>query len=157
MGTKPDLGRSSPCVVEGCAKLTRLVSHQAMLLVSAVFETINTTAYGLGEHADNVPLENIENLVILGQCAGTFGILSSVASKTSFALTLVRLADGWLRALLWIAIVSMNILMPLSALFLWIDCNPLAKKWNPYLPGKCWDPQISVVYGIVVGSMFSLP
>ncbi len=109
---------------------------------------------GFGEHFLQVPVENLEASGLLSLMSGFFSILSSVCSKTSFATTLFRLSEGWMRYLILGIIISMNILMPLSALFLFVSCNPPAKNWKHDMPGTCWAPEISVVYGIVVGGSY---
>ncbi|OAA65613.1 hypothetical protein SPI_02400 [Niveomyces insectorum RCEF 264] len=131
-----------------------LIASWILLLVSAA-STSSNVHLGFGKHFQEVDLGNLELMGILSLLSGFFSILSAVASKTSFAMTLLRLTDGWLKRIIWAIIVSMNVLMPLSALFLFVDCNPVAKNWKPDLPGKCWPGNVSVVYGIVVGAYTS--
>ena len=38
----------------------------------------------------------------------------------------------------WCIIASMNILLGLSALFVWIQCTPIEKSWNPIIEGSCY-------------------
>jgi len=72
--------------------------------------------------------------------AGTFSILAAVLSKTSFAITLLRILNGWMKGFVWFIIISVNIAMGLSALFGWVQCSPVAKVWQIDLPGSCWPP-----------------
>src|SRR3569833_1268598 len=78
-------------------------------------------------HFLQVPPQDLETLGILSLVSGFFSILACGTGMTSFALTLLRLSDGWLKITIWVIFVSMNILMPMSALFLWVSCNPPAK------------------------------
>jgi len=84
-----------------------------------------------------------------GLLAGSFSILAAAWSKTSFALTLLRLCEGKTRFFVWFVIISINILMDLSGLVLYIQCSPVEKNWNINVAGTCWTPQIAVICGII--------
>ncbi|PKS04861.1 hypothetical protein jhhlp_008225 [Lomentospora prolificans] len=88
-------------------------------------------------------------LVLLGMCSTTLAITSQSWSKTSFALTLLSVSDGWMSYFLWFAILSINILLGLGALFFWVSCTPLDKAWHPLVEGTCWDPSIIIMFGII--------
>lgn len=75
---------------------------------------------------------------LLVNISATFAILAAAWSKTSFAITLLRISQGWVWALVWCIIVSMNVLLGLSALFNWIQCSPVEKSWNPTVQGTCY-------------------
>lgn len=100
---------------------------------------VNTTL-GLGKHIYAVPVENLATLSFNVYLCGTFSIYAAILSKTSFALTLLRISEGWMKYLIWFIIVSINVSMGLSALFGWIQCSPVAKVWDITLPGTCWSP-----------------
>ncbi|OAA56197.1 hypothetical protein SPI_07808 [Niveomyces insectorum RCEF 264] len=118
------------------------------LLASTVVSTWSV-AQGEGLHVWDVPVENYSLIGLLGNLTGTFSILAAVWSKTSFALTLLRLMTGrQMRVVLWLAIASINVAMGLNAVFLWVRCMPLVKTWNPTVPGTCWAPQVYPIYGI---------
>jgi len=80
--------------------------------------------------------------------AGTLSLTAATWSKTSFALTLLRLTNGWLKGIIWFIIITINIAMGLSALFIWVQCMPLRKAWDPFVDGKCWPPTVIVHYNI---------
>jgi hypothetical protein len=40
----------------------------------------------------------------------------------------------------------MNVAMGLSALFIWIQCTPIEKAWNPRIAGTCFPPGKIVDY-----------
>jgi hypothetical protein len=80
--------------------------------------------------------------------ASAFAICAIAWSKTSFAVTLLRLTMGKTRMFLWFVIVSINVAMALVALFLMIACWPIARTWDPSIPGSCWSPKINEYYGI---------
>jgi hypothetical protein len=79
-----------------------------------------------------------------------------VWSKTSFALTLLRITEGKMKYLIWFIIASMNLLMGTNALITWIQCYPVSKTWNRDEPGTCWDYRVNIVYGVVAGSYSGL-
>lgn len=120
---------------------------QIMLAASIGLITLSVTK-GLGKHAVDVPPENYPILGVVGNLTGTFSILAATWSKTSFALTLLRLMQGRLKVLLWVIIVSINIFMGLNALFMWVRCTPVQKTWNPFAPGTCWEDHIYPNYGM---------
>lgn len=105
--------------------------------------------YGFGKHGYEIPLDNFGALIIVGLMSVTFDIVGQVWSKTSFAITMLRISKGKVRYFIWFAIISMNVLLGLAAMSFWVQCSPIQKSWNPLLPGTCWNPQITIVYGIV--------
>jgi hypothetical protein len=118
-----------------------------MLVTSIALVTVSVSK-GLGKHVYVVSPENFPILGVVGNLTGTFSILAATWSKTSFALTLLRLMQGRLKILLYFIIVTVNIFMSLNAVFMWIRCTPVEKTWNPYAPGTCWEPHIYPTYGM---------
>lgn len=110
---------------------------------------------GVGKHVWDVPVQNMSLIGLLGNFTGTFSILAAVWSKTSFALTLLRLMSGKMRVVLWVIIITMNIAMNLNAIFLWIRCTPAAKTWNPMMDGTCWAPEVYPTYGMFAAGEFA--
>ncbi|ERT01090.1 hypothetical protein HMPREF1624_02329 [Sporothrix schenckii ATCC 58251] len=123
-----------------------LLASWILLAVSASATSANV-ALGFGRHFDEFDPRNLERYGIYSMLSGFFSILSSVFSKTSFAITLLRLTDGWTKRLIWAIIVSLHILMPFSAAFLFVSCSSPVQ-----VHGKCWSASVAVIYGIVVGS-----
>lgn len=124
-----------------------LTGHQMCLLVSIITVTW-CVPRGLGKHVYAAPVENLSSLALIGNVTGSLSILAAVWSKTSFALTLLRLLQGKLRALVWFIIVSSNVAMGLNALFVWIRCIPVSKTWNVYEEGSCWEPHVYPNFGM---------
>jgi hypothetical protein len=114
-------------------------------LTGANVVTSETVKVGYGRHTYDIPLDVlIGKLPLLANIGGTFSILAAVWSKTSFAITLLRIAQGWMWAGIWCIIVSMNVAMGLSALFIWIQCTPIEKSWNPLIEGQCFEMDIII-------------
>ncbi|KAK8088295.1 hypothetical protein PG997_003256 [Apiospora hydei] len=89
---------------------------------------------------------------LLAQVDLIFAILGAVWSKTSWAITLLRLSKGLLHNVILFIVISINILMGLSIVFNFIQCIPSRKLWEPYLEGACWPSQIVPIYSTVSGA-----
>ncbi|CAK7220168.1 hypothetical protein SCUCBS95973_004067 [Sporothrix curviconia] len=125
-----------------------MVLSWVVLTVSVGLSTWSVTL-GEGQHVWDVDPAHYGTIGMLGNLTGTFSILGAVWSKTSFALTLLRLlSTPRMRWMLWLAIAGMNVAMGLNAVFLWVRCLPLVKTWDPAVSGTCWAPQVYPIYGI---------
>ncbi|KAK3689145.1 hypothetical protein B0T22DRAFT_380612 [Podospora appendiculata] len=124
-----------------------LIAAWIALLANTVV-LIASIQLGLGMHMDDIHLENLATVGLLGTLGGSFSILAAVWSKTSFGLTLLRIAQKKTRIVVWVIIVTMNLAMVMIVVTSWIQCNPFAKVWNRLLPGSCWDARINVYYGL---------
>ncbi len=56
-----------------------------------------------------------------------------------------------MKAVVWFILVSMNVVLGLSALFLWIRCSPIQKLWDVTVDGVCWPEYIPVNFSIFSG------
>ncbi|KAK5654592.1 hypothetical protein OQA88_7221 [Cercophora sp. LCS_1] len=108
------------------------------------------TTLGFGKHVWDIPfnIQTIEKTVLTINIAGTLSLTAATWSKTSFAFTLLRLTEGWTRGFVWFIIITTNVAMGLSALFVWIQCMPVQKSWSPFMNGTCWPPTVIVNYNI---------
>ncbi len=96
---------------------------------------------------------NFSKLVLPLLVRGTFAITSVSWSKTAFAITLLRLTDGWTKRFVWFIIASMNIVFFLSALFPWVSCTPLHAAWTFSVQDKkCWDQNVSFHMNLFSGA-----
>jgi hypothetical protein len=113
---------------------------------------------GYGFHIWDFPPElypSFPELFRIINITGTFSVTAAIWSKTSFALTLLRLTEGWARKLIWFIIISMNIAMGLSALLIWVQCTPIQKGWDIMVPGTCWPMSTLAYYDIFsAGKLF---
>lgn len=115
------------------------------------------TRLGYGLHYwDFDVVNNMAPLLLLVNMAGTFSATAAIWSKTSFAITLLRLTHGWMKWFLWFIIITMNIAMGLTALFPWVSCTPIKKSWEVFTPGTCWEPHVTVHYNIFSASYSAL-
>lgn len=110
---------------------------------------------GYGKHIWDIPPENfLFRMPLIMAISGTFAILAAAWSKTSFAITLLRISQGWMWAVVWSIIVSMNVLLGLSAVFIWIQCTPVRKSWMPLVEGSCYPMGRIVDYLMLSTGMF---
>jgi len=130
-----------------------LIASYLVLLISGVFASISTT-YGFGKHIYDITNEELPPMLLVLNLSGFFSILAAAWSKTSFAITLLRISEGRVRLFIWFVIVSVNIMLGLAAAFTWSQCTPIERTWNPFIKGKCWDSKIFVVFNSTAAGMF---
>ena len=126
-----------------------LTNLEVCITVESALLTYATTL-GYGSHIWDLPFDifAINQTILAINIAGTLSLVAATWSKTSFALTLLRLTEGWMKGLIWFIIITTNIAMGLSALFIWVQCTPVQKSWNPFMEGTCWPPTVIVHYNI---------
>ncbi len=112
---------------------------QISILVSTAMLT-EGTKYGIGLHYEDMDYKNMPMMSLISYSAGFATILAAAWSKTSFGITLLRIASGWVKWFIWLIIVSVNVVLGVSAAIMWTRCWPVAKLWNPELEGTCWTP-----------------
>ncbi|KAL8403965.1 hypothetical protein RB594_009010 [Gaeumannomyces avenae] len=132
------------------------------LLIAGIILNINVKR-GFGRHLCDLVFKPADPMQIsdIGRnsyIAGTFSILSAVWSKSSFAVTLLRVAEfRWLQVTIWVIIVTINITMTLTAILAFFQCNPTEKVWGgDQLPGTCWREgyaNFSIFTGVYSGVM----
>ncbi len=83
-------------------------------------------------------LEKMPMTAMISYSAGFATILAAAWSKTSFGITLLRISTGPVRWVIWFIILSVNIILGVSAAIMWTRCWPVAKLWYPDIEGNCW-------------------
>ena len=128
--------------------------------------------FGFGRRNADIPPGNFPALLLALSFVGSFMIIGAAWSKTSFAISLLRISSSsssaaytstasgqdlssiqgkshrWMRALIWFIIVSVNLVLGVSVLFTWIRCWPLQKMWISALEGTCWNRWITLHYNM---------
>ncbi|KAH6634509.1 hypothetical protein B0J18DRAFT_22224 [Chaetomium sp. MPI-SDFR-AT-0129] len=132
-----------------------LIASWVCVIIESAIVT-HTTKLGYGHHIWDLVSNKLDPLILPANVANTFLITGSVWSKTSFGLTLLRITEGWYRKFIWFCIISMNIAMFLSALFLWTSCTPIRKTWDTDVKGSCWDQKTSAYYNIFASGYSAL-
>lgn len=119
-----------------------------MLLVDVVMKTY-AVHIGFGKHQDDVGDKEFFMLMQFNMIATVFSLLGAAWSKTSFAITLLRLTTtSYLKHLIWIIIITLNLTLTFNAIMPFIQCTPIERGWNPFIEGTCWDRNTTLVYAI---------
>lgn len=126
-----------------------LVASWLMLTLFAISTTLCTRA-GLGSHVRDADIQQTP-LQLGVNVATVFSVLGAAWSKTSFALTLLRITrDGAHHRVvylgIWAVIVTMNLVLTFNAILQFIWCVPAARAWDPTVDGKCWSRNAVVAY-----------
>lgn len=135
----------------GCANLLQFI----LLIYSTL--TIISCKFGVGRHLASIPAVDQPIALELLYIGRFFGIIAVTLSKTSFAVTLLRLANKrWHRWAIWLIIATLNTVMGLTALFLFVQCTPVYKAWMITAVGTCWDSRVTISYAIFAGGELTL-
>lgn len=112
--------------------------------------------YGIGLHYDDMRPDYIPVTAQLSYAAGFCAIMGTAWSKTSFALTMLRITTGPMKWFLIFIIVTVNVVLGVSGTMMWISCWPTQKLWYPETPGTCWDRTVGEKYQTFASSMEAL-
>ncbi|KAH8788975.1 hypothetical protein F5883DRAFT_635841 [Diaporthe sp. PMI_573] len=104
---------------------------------------------GLGKHVTNLSPGTIRDFALLATTASTINIMATALARIGFAVSLLRIAEGWPRRFTWAVIFASNIVSGLSGLFLWVQCTPIRKNWDNLPYGYCWAPRVRVAIPIM--------
>lgn len=114
-----------------------------------------TVPLGLGRPIWDFNFDNLESFLLYSNFAGSFAILAAAWSKTSFAITVLRISNGWVKKFVWFIIISVNVTLGLSLVFTWVQCKPFEKSWQPLLPGECWPKIYVITYSTFTAGKFA--
>ena len=121
---------------------------QVMMLVSVGLLTYSVSL-GFGQRITEISINTSTNLWFLIYITSVFSLLGTAWSKTSFALTLIRITEGPLRTAIWVVLASVNMALVANAALPFLRCSPVERNWNILvLEGECWDADISLWYSM---------
>ncbi|RYO65651.1 hypothetical protein AA0116_g2385 [Alternaria tenuissima] len=123
-----------------------LVISWFLLLVQLILNQLSIDL-GFGKHALDIDFSHFERITYYGASGLTVSIAAIILSKISFGVTLLRLTEGWLKAYVWFAIITLFAFAVPVAVLPWTLCKPLTKTFVDILPGTCVDKHPSVQYG----------
>jgi hypothetical protein len=106
---------------------------------------------GYGSHLMDVPFENIVPLIKIRTATGFISFMGCDASKTSFALTLLRLSEGWYRRSIYVIIVLLNLDLLAVAMLTILTCIPIDGLWDFSIHAKCLN-FLSVLRTVAAGT-----
>ncbi|KAK8850889.1 hypothetical protein PGQ11_013368 [Apiospora arundinis] len=125
-----------------------LVASWIMMMVDVGIITYGVSL-GFGQHITEISTNASTNLQFLIYIASVFSLLGAAWSKTSFALTLVRITEGSLRTAIWVVIASINMALVANAILPFLRCSPVERNWDILVfEGECWDVDISLSYSM---------
>lgn len=125
-----------------------------ILILSFIFTVAQTSfisytvSIGYGQHIWDFHPKDLQTFLFMSNTGGFFSILAAMLSKTSFAMTVLRISDGWTRRFIWFIIVSMNVILGFAAIDTYAQCSPAEKVWRPMLLGNCWPKEFIINYNI---------
>ncbi len=135
-----------------------LESYHAQLALVADAAFISACInIGFGRPLTQFNMNNLDIFLLYSNLAGTFSILAALWSKTSFAVTVLRISSGWFKALVWFIIITVNACLGVAIAITWAQCTPIDKVWHPHLPGECWPKFIQIRYNIFTAGEFVPP
>lgn len=132
-----------------------LVASWSMLVAFSATAT-SGTFYGLGLHqmrdGGMISSSTVSELQLTVVIATVFSVLGAAWSKTSFAITLLRLTSGILHYVIWFVIISMNVVLTFNAILQFLWCQPASVAWNSGRGGTCWPQSVIVNYSIAAAA-----
>lgn len=126
-----------------------------MIVADDILTNMLVDEFKLGRHSWDLQVNDPTRFTLLLSSRATVTITAIVWTKTAFAVTLLRLTEGKIRAFVWFCIVTLSITMGFSAAVPWIQCNPIKKGWVSSLPGTCWAPGVGTSIWIATGGTSS--
>ncbi|GJD04139.1 integral membrane protein [Colletotrichum higginsianum] len=128
-----------------------LIASWVFLLVSTVLTT-ELMRLGFGKATDFVP-----HMHTLSSVNVVTNNVALALSKTSFAVTMLRITSGGQRVFIGFLTVSMNVVLATGAVAVWkAACDRPADAYEAVLPGSCWRVQDSVVMAMVANGYSAL-
>jgi len=129
------------------------------LVVGAVSIQLSV-ANGLGHHVADIRMEHLEIILFYGTViAPAVTIAASVASKISFALTLLRICSTGctekIKRVIWGVIISLLALLLVAIVMLLATCSPIEKNWRPYIEGHCLGQASSLHGALIVAGLLA--
>lgn len=122
------------------------------MIAACSLVSVNVAA-GFGKHDKDVDPREFDGLGMRNMIVGSMLNLSAAWSKTSFAVSLLRIATPRLRIVIWLLIVSMNILMHAGVVIGWVACHPVEKFWKYNIEGECWPAKITLPISIFINGV----
>ncbi|KAH7367944.1 hypothetical protein B0T11DRAFT_349378 [Plectosphaerella cucumerina] len=121
-----------------------LAASWVLLLVgsSMLSTTMNRGLFGRG-------MANVD-VIAMTKGTHTCHLISLALAKTSFAVTLLRFATRWQKAVIWFILSSVGTIFIIHIFLLW---RPICGGAPGYsLPGACWSSKNPIILNIVSSS-----
>ncbi|KXX74617.1 hypothetical protein MMYC01_208452 [Madurella mycetomatis] len=134
-----------------------LVASWVTLVVSAVLQSVGVH-YGLGmSYTDLYQQGTISDVSKYSYIGGFFSILATCWSKTSVAISLLRIATGReMRWFIWFIIITVNLVLGSNGVIQWVQCWPIRKLWIWELEGSCLPASVIQDYNAFIAAFSGL-
>ncbi|KAK8053102.1 hypothetical protein PG996_012403 [Apiospora saccharicola] len=125
----------------------------AIQLICVILISINIS-HGFGKHASELKLTypQVVQTSLRGAVNGSLLILGAVWSKSSFAVTLLRMTNGCLKWTIIVVMATMNAFLIASIFVNVFSCNPPNKTYDPLTPGVCWHENIHIAVDVAASA-----
>ncbi|KAH7357412.1 hypothetical protein BKA66DRAFT_473217 [Pyrenochaeta sp. MPI-SDFR-AT-0127] len=123
----------------------------ASMAVYVCLTTYCVVQLDYGSRDWDIPPQNFPIIMKMAAARHPFSLLSIMWSKTSFGVTLLRIATGWLKRAVWVLIISTNIFLGFSIIIFYIQCTPIR---GAVMQDKCLDRGAVMKYHVFSGVFF---
>ncbi|KAK7992568.1 hypothetical protein PG988_001362 [Apiospora saccharicola] len=125
----------------------------AIQLICVILISINIS-HGFGKHASELKLTypQVVQTSLRGAVNGSLLILGAVWSKSSFAVTLLRMTNGCLKWTIIVVMATMNAFLIASIFVNVFSCKPPNKTYDPLTPGVCWHENIHIAVDVAASA-----
>lgn len=107
---------------------------------------------GFGMTLDIIPRNHT-----LTTTADVLNKISLGLTKTSFAITLLRVAQGWQRWFIWALVASMNALLLANCVTTWKPaCGRPGDSYEVSLPPPCWAVELMAIMAVICNGMLAV-
>jgi len=91
------------------------------------------------------------------QLAEILAIFASGLTKISICLFVIRIPNSKRLVSSLYALIGALVVVNLAyAMILCLQCRPIERLWNPFVPGSCWDKNVYLISGYLQGGKSSM-
>ncbi|KAI1382850.1 uncharacterized protein F4822DRAFT_98770 [Hypoxylon trugodes] len=123
-----------------------LIASWLVLITAGVILSISVAAVFIEHNEDD--RMGAHDAGLLTTIVGTLFFIAAIWSKTSFAITLFRIAGPKLKIALRMIMISMNGITCVSVILRWLQCRPTRLIWDSQAHGTCWNR--NVILGVTI-------
>ncbi|OTB04629.1 hypothetical protein M426DRAFT_261904 [Hypoxylon sp. CI-4A] len=123
-----------------------LIASWLVLIAAGIISTISVEIVFFRLDQDN--RIGVHDVGLLTTITGSLFFIAAIWSKTSFAITLYRIAGPRLKIVLRVIMVSMNGATCVSVILRWLQCHPTRLIWDSSVGGTCWDRNLILGFTI---------
>ena len=101
-----------------------------------------SAATGTGQHQSRIPPDRISTAIEVNLATMDVAPFTFCLPKFATTFLLLRLLQPRRAVVtfLYFILSSLILCCVLFGIFIWVQCSPVRKAWNPSAPGACWAP-----------------